>query len=87
MRRSSLPSSRIEADLAQVKLADALGISLPQIAIYEVGKRRVTVSLLPRLARLLDMPVELLIGEDSSASASTAPALRQRGCPPSKLER
>ncbi len=82
-----IAKARAAADLTQVQLADALGISQPQLAFYEVGKRRVPVSLLPGLARVLDTPVELLIGEDGPASASVAPSRRSRRGPPSKLER
>ena len=56
--------ARKDADLTQVQLAERLGIPQPQLASYEVGRRRVPVSLLPRLARSLAMPIELLIGDD-----------------------
>lgn len=78
---------RAAADLTQVQLADALGISQPQLASYEVGRRRVPVSLLPGLARVLDTPVELLIGEDGAADASAVPPRRTKRGPPSRLER
>ncbi len=82
-----IAKARTAADLTQVQLADALDISQPQLAFYEVGKRRVPVSLLPGLARVLDTPVELLIGEDGEADApAVAPRRTKRG-PPSKLER
>lgn len=65
---------RKDADLTQVQLADALGIPQPQLASYEVGRRRVPVSMLPRLARALAVPIEELIGEEG-----TAPAFSRRG--------
>ena len=58
--------ARRDADLTQVQLAERLGIPQPQLASYEVGRRRVPVSLLPRLARSLAMPIEALI-EDGEA--------------------
>jgi transcriptional regulator with XRE-family HTH domain len=56
--------ARKDADLTQVQLAERLGIPQPQLASYEVGRRRVPVSLLPRLARALAMPIETLIADD-----------------------
>lgn len=57
---------------AQVQLAEALGISQPQLAFYEVGKRRVPVSLLPGLARALDVSIEALIADDDAAHIAAA---------------
>ena len=51
-----IAQARKDADLTQVQLADALAIPQPQLASYEVGRRRVPVSMLPRLARALDAP-------------------------------
>lgn len=82
-----IAKARTAADLTQVQLADALGISQPQLAFYEVGKRRVPVSMLPGLARVLNTPVELLIGEDGAADPSAVPPRRTRRGPPSKIER
>ena len=56
--------ARKDAGLTQVQLAERLGIPQPQLASYEVGRRRVPVSLLPRLARALAMPIETLIADD-----------------------
>lgn len=82
-----IAKARTAADLTQVQLADALGISQPQLAFYEVGKRRVPVSLLPGLAKALEVSVESLVGEDEdSGTSSVAPRRSKRG-PPSKLER
>lgn len=79
--------ARAAADLTQVQLADALGISQPQLAFYELGKRRVPVSLVPALAKALGVSVETLVGDDDDADApAIAPRRAKRG-PPSKLER
>ena len=75
--------ARKHADLTQVQLAERLGIPQPQLASYEVGRRRVPVSLLPRLARALDVAVEALI--DGEAAPSTAEGRTRRG-PVSRLE-
>lgn len=82
-----IAKARAAADLTQVQLADALSISQPQLAFYEVGRRRVPVSLLPGLARVLDTPVELLIGEDGADDASAVSPRRTKRGPPSRLER
>jgi transcriptional regulator with XRE-family HTH domain len=75
-----ISQARKDADLTQVQLAERLGIPQPQLASYEVGRRRVPVSLLPRLARSLAMPIELLIGDDGPP-----PAPAKRG-PVSRLQ-
>ena len=62
-----ITQARKDADLTQVQLADALAIPQPQLASYEVGRRRVPVSMLPRLARALDAPIEELIGEEAAS--------------------
>jgi transcriptional regulator with XRE-family HTH domain len=71
-----------------VQLADGLAISQPQLASYEVGRRRVPVSMLPRLAKLLATSVEALIGDDMIASpdAAQAPPRRTKRGPPSRTE-
>ena len=80
---SRIARFRKDADLTQVQLADALGIAQQQLASYEVGRRRVPVSLLPRLARALDVSIEDIIGEDEGRSAGgkrgPASALQQQG--------
>lgn len=82
-----IATARRDADLTQVQLADALGISQPQLASYEVGRRRVPVSMLPRLAKLLSTPIEALIGDanERADATSTTPRRTRRG-PASRLE-
>lgn len=79
--------ARTAADLTQVQLADALSISQPQLAFYEVGKRRVPVSLLPGLARALGVSIETLVGDDCEAGASAVSPRRTKRGPPSRIER
>ena len=71
---SRIARCRKDADLTQMQLAELLGIPQPQLASYEIGRRRVPVSMLPRLARALSVPIEDLIGEEGAA-----PALPRRG--------
>jgi transcriptional regulator with XRE-family HTH domain len=75
-----IAQGRKDADLTQVQLADQLGILQPQLASYEVGRRRVPVSLLSGLARALAMPIETLIGEDGP------PPMPARRGPASRLQ-
>jgi transcriptional regulator with XRE-family HTH domain len=67
--------------VTQVQLAQTLGVSQPGVNAYELGQRRVPVSMLPTLARALGVSVEELIGEQSSAAArkrGPAPKLQQQ---------
>lgn len=66
-------------NLTQVQLAEQLELTQQMIASYEVGRRRVPVSLLPSLARALGVSVEALIGEKAApAKRGPAPQLQQR---------
>jgi transcriptional regulator with XRE-family HTH domain len=60
--------------LTQVQLAETLGLSQQMIASYEVGRRRVPVSLLPAIAHALAISVEALIGEKDATPAKRGPA-------------
>jgi transcriptional regulator with XRE-family HTH domain len=75
-----IATARKDADLTQVELADRLGIAQQQLASYEIGRRRVPLSLMPKLARALSVSIEELIGEESPQSAPT-----RRG-PPSRIQ-
>jgi hypothetical protein len=52
-----------------MQLGDVLGISRPQLASDEVGRRRVPVSMLPGLAYALTVPIVESISEDGSRFA------------------
>ncbi len=78
-----IATARKDADLTQQQLADAIGIPPPQLASYEIGRRRVPVSLLPGLAQALAVPVEALI--DGNAVPAAIQGRTRRG-PPSRLE-
>ncbi len=76
-----IAEQRRAQNLTQAQLAEQLELTQQMIASYEVGRRRVPVSLLPSLARALGLSVEALIGEDSPAAArkrGPAPQLQQR---------
>ena len=70
---------RKEQGLTQVQLAETLGLTQQMIASYEVGRRRVPVSLLPALARALSTSLEALIGEKAPpAKRGPAPQIQQK---------
>ena len=65
--------------LTQVQLAETLGLTQQMIASYEVGRRRVPVSMLPALARALSVNVEALIDEKATpAKRGPAPQIQQK---------
>jgi len=78
-----IANARRHADLTQQQLADQLGIPQPQLASYEIGRRRVPVSLLPRLARALAVAVETLLDDDAIEQPVSS---RTRRGPASRLE-
>lgn len=75
---SRLAELRKARGLTQVQLAERLEIAQQQLASYEVGRRRVPVSLLAPLADALAASVEELLGAETKA--------KKRG-PAPKLER
>jgi transcriptional regulator with XRE-family HTH domain len=65
--------------MTQVQLAEILGLTQQMIASYEVGRRRVPVSLLPQIAETLAVSLEELIGKkDVPAKRGPAPKLQQQ---------
>ncbi|WP_217495257.1 helix-turn-helix domain-containing protein [Janthinobacterium lividum] len=65
---------RKDQGLTQVQLAQALDISQQMVASYEVGRRRVPVSLLPTLARALRVQIDELLGTAVKVHAKRGPA-------------
>lgn len=66
-------------DMTQAQLADEMGVAQQVVASYEVGRRRMQLTLLPRLARVLAVSVEELIGEEPQRSKrGPAPRLLQQ---------
>ncbi len=54
---------RKEQGITQVQLAEWLNVSQQTVNAYEVGRRRMAVSALPTIAKLLGVALEELIGE------------------------
>jgi len=63
---------RKEHGLTQTQLAETLDLTQQMVVSYEVGRRRVPVSLLPAIAEALAVSLEQLIGQKA------APAKRGR---------
>jgi transcriptional regulator with XRE-family HTH domain len=69
-----IADARKSQNLTQQQLGEALRISQQMVASYEIGRRRVPISLLPKLARSLSLSVEALIGEDNKSASKRGPA-------------
>ena len=83
----TLAQARNGVGLTQQQVADVLGIPQPQYASYEVGRRRVPVSLLSGLARLFQTSIDALVGEGGMPAPGTPAPRRSKRGPPSKIER
>jgi transcriptional regulator with XRE-family HTH domain len=64
---------RKKLGLTQQHLADALDTTQQQVASYESARLRVPASMLPRLARVLGVTLEMLIGEETPQAAKRGP--------------
>lgn len=71
---SRIADARKSINLTQQQLGDVLGISQQMIGSYEVGRRRVPISLLPSLAHALSLSIEALIGGHHKPAAKRGPA-------------
>ncbi|MFZ1098418.1 MAG: helix-turn-helix domain-containing protein [Steroidobacteraceae bacterium] len=69
-----IASLRKEQGFTQAQLAGVLGLTQQMVASYEVGRRRVPVSLLPKVATALAVSVETLIGQGRATPAKRGPA-------------
>lgn len=65
---------RKEQNMTQAQFADLLDLTQQMVASYEVGRRRVPVSLLPQIAATLTVSLEDLIGKNSGSPAKRGPA-------------
>jgi transcriptional regulator with XRE-family HTH domain len=65
---------RKDQSLTQVQLAEALGLTQQMVASYEVGRRRVPVSLLPQIAETLAVSLDELVGKKDVQPAKRGPA-------------
>lgn len=67
-------SLRKDAHITQVQLAETLGVSQQTINAYETGSRRIPVSALPTLAKVLGIGLEELLGGSVAARKKRGPA-------------
>jgi transcriptional regulator with XRE-family HTH domain len=65
---------RKERGLTQVQLAETLGISQQMVASYEIGRRRIPVSMLPSLAQALQVQTDALLGNETKTRSKRGPA-------------
>ena len=69
---------RKEQGLTQQQLAEELEVTQQVVASYEIGRRRVPVSMLPALAKSLAVPIETLLGAaNGAAKRGPAPKLQR----------
>lgn len=70
---------RKEIQMTQVQLAKVLGISQQLMASYEVGRRKVPASVLPKLAKTFGVSVEALLGmKEKAAKPGPTPKLQRQ---------
>lgn len=72
---------RKDRGLTQVQLAEMTDLTQQMVASYEVGRRRVPVSLLPTFADALTVSIEELIGRQPARAAAKrgpTPKLQQQ---------
>jgi len=58
---------RIEINLSQKELGDALGVSFQQIQKYEKGVNRISMGRLSEIARRLDVPLSYFFSAENNA--------------------
>ena len=68
------PALRQQAGMSQQAVADELGIAQQTLAHYEVGRLRMPVSLLPKLAELFGVPGDELLGLNAARAGKRGPA-------------
>lgn len=56
----SLKACRINADLTQQEMADAMGVSKPTIIAWETGQRQVKPAYLPMISQVTGIPIDCI---------------------------
>jgi transcriptional regulator with XRE-family HTH domain len=69
-----IANARKAQNLTQQQLADQLGIAQQTFAHYEVGDRCFPASTLPKLAEILGLTVDELLGHDVKPKGKRGPA-------------
>ena len=58
---------RKEHQITQVQMAELLGISQQLVAANEAGRRKIPVSMLPKLAKIFNLSIDELVGMKKTA--------------------
>ena len=69
-RYLNLKRVRDENKLTQQQVADVLGITRSAYCSYEIGRRSIDVDSLVRLSEFYKLPIQVLIGEESTENLS-----------------
>src|ERR1700722_245075 len=64
---------RLLRNMNQEALANALGLTVPQVQKYEGGANRVSASHLKQISEILDVPIEFFFADLPSDSAQRKP--------------
>jgi transcriptional regulator with XRE-family HTH domain len=64
--------------LTQARIGELLGFTQPHIQAFESGRRRISVTELPKLADLLGVSVEELLGRKSEPGQRGRPSLLEK---------
>ena len=62
MKKEALKSARLRANMTQKEVAEALGISQPVVAGWEIGKGSPSVTRLIELADIYNTTIDKLVG-------------------------
>ena len=69
-----ITGARKARDLTQQQLADQLGLAQQSYAQYETGRARIQAAMLPKLAQILDLTMDELMGLSTVARVKPGPA-------------
>ena len=73
-----IAARRKERGLTQAKIGELLGFTQPHIQAFESGRRRISVTELPKLAAILGTSVEELLGLQAKPGQRGRPSLLER---------
>ena len=62
---------RLERQMSQEKLGDALGLTFQQVQKYEKGTNRISAGRLQRIAAILEVPVSVFFADTKPSAAGT----------------
>ncbi len=66
---SKVRALRLERQMSQEKLGDALGLTFQQVQKYEKGTNRISAGRLQRIAAILEVPVSVFFADTKPSSA------------------